>query len=60
MLKGHIGQCAGSMNLRVNIKFAELSAQNIHHEMGLVVEFLCSVKLEKRFEVNLTDGNWPK
>lgn len=37
-----------------------MSAQNIHHEMGLLVEFLCSVKLEKRFEINLTDGNWLK
>lgn len=38
----------------------ELSAQNIHHETGFLVEFLCSVKLEKRFEINLTDGNWLK
>lgn len=38
----------------------ELSAQNIHDEMGSLVQFLCSVKLEKRLEVNLTDGNWLK
>lgn len=44
----------------VNIESVELSAQNSHHEKGSLVEFLYTVKLEKRLEINLTDGNWLK
>lgn len=54
------GQCPSFMNLKVNIKSVEMSVWNTHHEMSLLVEFLCSLKLEKRFEINLPDGNWLK
>lgn len=57
---GHLRPCPGFMNLKVNIKSVELSAWNMHHEMSLLAEFLCNLKLEKRSEINLTDGNWLK